>query len=267
MKTIVNRFGFFFSLVLILQIIPGFAQNPEKGSLRKGEVLTYRVHYGLINAAEATISIDDNYHKVNDADCYRVNVFGQTTGPFDWVMRVRDTWRTYIDRNTHASQKFYRHIEEGNYFTEETTIFDHNRKIARVTERKREGYKKKDQEYNILDQTQDLISGFYYIRAFDFNKLQPGQLIPVSVFFEDSTYTADIKYLGMESIRTKFGKKNTHVFTPIIPDNELFEHGENTVTVYFSDDRNKIPLKIKASMFIGSIECDLKSYKGLAERL
>ena len=252
----------------MLEVIPGYAQlNTGKVPFKKGEILKYRVHYGLINAAEATITVDDDFHRINNADCYRVNVYGKTTGPFDWVMRVRDTWRTYIDANTLASQKFYRHIEEGNYFTEETTIFDHDRKIARVTERKREGYKKRNKEYNINDYTQDLISGFYFIRSLDFANLKPNDMIPVSAFFEDSTYTADIKYLGMETIRTKYGKKKTHVFTPIVPDNELFEHGENTITVYFSDDRNKIPLKIKAAMFIGSIECDLKSYRGLTESL
>ncbi len=259
-------------IVAILLILISFdAARAQSRStnipFRKGEELTYRVHYGLINAGEATITVDNKMHEIDNNDCYQVNVFGKTTGPFDWVLRVRDTWRTFIDANTVISRKFYRHIEEGNYFTEETTYFDQERNIATVTERKRDGYKKFNQEYNIEAYTQDLISGFYYIRALNFNDLKPGELIPINTFFEDTFYKAEVKYLGIEEIRTKFGKKNTHVFTPIIPNNELFENGANTILVYYSDDKNKIPLKIKASMFIGAIECDLRSYKGLSERL
>ncbi len=234
---------------------------------KNGEKLEYRVHYGLINAGEATISIDDKFHVINNSQCYRVNVYGRTTGAFDWVLSVRDTWVSFIDKNTLTPEKFYRNIQEGNYYTEETTIFHKDRRIASVTERKRDGYKKQNQEYNINKYTQDLVSGFYYIRSLNFNKMSPGDLIPINAFFEDSTYYAEIKYLGTEVLKTKFGKKNTHVFTPIVPNNELFQHGENTILVYFSDDKNKIPVKIKANLFIGAVECDLKSYKGLNERL
>ncbi|MEQ8359058.1 MAG: DUF3108 domain-containing protein [Cytophagales bacterium] len=254
--------------VILFCAINTMAQNKIASiPFKKGEELKFRVHYGLINAGEATITVDDKLHEIESSECYQINVFGRTTGPFDWVLRVRDTWRTFIDKNSVTAVKFYRHIEEGNYFTEETTYFDRERNIATVTERKRNGYKKFNKEYSIEEYTQDLISGFYYIRALDFNNLSPGELIPVNTFFEDTFYKAEVKYLGTEEIKTKFGKKNTHVFTPIIPNNELFENGANTIMVYYSDDKNKIPLKIKASMFIGAIECDLRSYKGLSERL
>lgn len=259
-----------FSLLLIIlsSLNSSLAQLRETEiPFKKGEELKYKVHYGLINAGEATITVDDKMHEIGEDNCYQINVFGKTTGPFDWVLRVRDTWRTIIDENSVTSRKFYRHIEEGNYFTEETTYFDQERKVATVTERKRNGYKKFNQEYSIQEHTQDLISGFYYIRSLDFNELSPGELIPVNTFFEDTFYQAEVKYLGTDEIKTRFGKKNSHVFTPIIPNNELFEDGANTILVYYSDDKNKIPLKIKAAMFIGSIECDLRSYKGLIEKL
>jgi hypothetical protein len=47
-----------------------------------------------------------------------------------------------------------------------------------------------------------------------------------------------------------------------MPDNKLFA-GENSITTWFSDDKNRIPLKVSANMFIGSAGVELISYKGL----
>lgn len=268
MKLILKTFFLIILLISVFYHINGTAQlNVDELPFKHGEELKYRVHYGLINAGEATITIDNKFHTIKGSECFRVNVYGRTTGAFDWVIRVRDTWRTYIDKNTLAPAKFVRHIEEGNYYTQEIIHFDHQRLKAHVKETKREGRVKRDQEYDIFNFTQDIVSGFYFIRTLDLSAMDVGHLIPVNAFFEDSTYVAQIKYLGKETIKTKFGKKKSYVFTPIIPDNEFFEHGENTILVYFSADRNKIPLKIKAQLFIGSVECDIKGYKGLRERL
>ena len=51
-----------------------------------------------------------------------------------------------------------------------------------------------------------------------------------------------------------------------MPDNEMFD-GKNSVLFWLSDDENKIPLKIRAKMFIGAVEIDIKSQKGLKHPL
>lgn len=268
MKLIIHISLFVLISTLILVFGIGNAQSGfTEMPFERGEVLKYRVHYGFINAGEAIINIDDKFHRVNNRDCYRVNVFGQTTGVFDWTLRVRDTWRTYMDRNSLMTQKFFRHIEEGNYYTEETSVFLRDKNKVKVLETKREGQVKKDKTYNINNLTHDIVSGFYYMRTINFNDMKPGDFIPMNAFYEDSTYNAEIKYLGKEVIRTKFGKKSSHVFTPVLPQNEFFENNENSILVYFSDDKNQIPLKIKAELFIGAVECDIKAYKGLVEKL
>ena len=56
------------------------------------------------------------------------------------------------------------------------------------------------------------------------------------------------------------------VFSPVMPKNKLFE-GEDSIVAYFSDDKNRIPLKIDAKMFIGSAGVELVSYSGLKNPL
>jgi hypothetical protein len=51
-----------------------------------------------------------------------------------------------------------------------------------------------------------------------------------------------------------------------MPQNKVFD-GENSITAYFSDDKNRIPVKIDAEMFIGSAGVELTSYEGLRNPL
>ncbi|MFN9501465.1 MAG: DUF3108 domain-containing protein [Chryseotalea sp.] len=43
--------------------------------------------------------------------------------------------------------------------------------------------------------------------------------------------------------------------------------GENSITAWFSDDKNRIPLKIDAAMFIGSAGVELTDYGNLKHPL
>jgi hypothetical protein len=47
-----------------------------------------------------------------------------------------------------------------------------------------------------------------------------------------------------------------------MPKNKIFD-GENSVRAWFSDDDNRIPIKISAEMFIGSAGVELTGYKNL----
>ena len=45
-----------------------------------------------------------------------------------------------------------------------------------------------------------------------------------------------------------------------MPENKLFD-GENSIKVWLSDDINKVPLKIRANMFVGAVEVDITDFK------
>jgi hypothetical protein len=47
-----------------------------------------------------------------------------------------------------------------------------------------------------------------------------------------------------------------------MPKNKLFR-GDKPVTIWISDDKNKIPLKIKARLMVGSLNMDIVNTKEL----
>ncbi len=232
-------------------------------SFNKGEKLEFRIHYGLINAGEAVMQIDNEPAMINGKSCYKIDVFGRSTGMFDFFIRVRDNWGTYLDSQEFVPHRFYRYIEEGKYRKNEIVDFDHenNKAIVSRLGKKTKTLKRKV-EYEIPSNCQDLVSGYYYLRTIDYNKLNEGDVIKVSGFFDNETWEMNIKYLGRETLKTRIGKIKALVFEPVMPENEMFD-GENSIKYWLSDDENKIPLKIKAQMFIGALEIDIKSAENL----
>ncbi len=83
------------------------------------------------------------------------------------------------------------------------------------------------------------------------------------MFFDESNYGFKLRYLGTDTIRTKFGKIASLKFRPIVQSGRVFKEKES-LTVWVSADKNKIPLRIKASLAVGSLRADLDAYKGLA---
>jgi hypothetical protein len=68
-----------------------------------------------------------------------------------------------------------------------------------------------------------------------------------------------------EVIETKAGSFKSVVFRPVMPDNTIFE-GEDAILAWISDDENKIPLKVKAKMFIGHAGIELTEFSGLRNK-
>lgn len=235
-------------------------------SFDRGEVLQYKVHYGLINAAEATIEVDDAVHRINERPCYRATVTGRTLGSFDYFLRIRDTWRSYIDTTSILPQRFYRNIEEKNYRKRETVDFDHLRDVANVESHKKDKNDVKKATFKTPNNVQDLVSGFYFLRTLNYDQRRPGEVIKVQGFFDEDVFNMDVIYKGRETVETKAGVIRAIRLVPKMPSNKLFK-GENAVSVFLSDDRNKIPVLIQAEMFVGSVKVDMYKYKGLRNRL
>jgi len=232
-------------------------------SFTRGEVLEFKMTYGIFTVGKGSASIHPNYFKLNNRDCFKVDVHGRTVGLVDWVADVNDHWGAYIDTVALVPHQFYRRIREGKYKKDEWTNFDHaNQKIEVKTLDNKTGKLKEPVYYDAPAQVRDMIGGFLYLRTLDLSRTQKGDTIEIKGFFEDTFYSLKVLYYGKETIKTKAGKFRAIKLVPVMPKNSVFD-GENSITAWFSDDKNRIPIKINAEMFIGSAGVELTGYKGL----
>ncbi len=232
-------------------------------SFTAGEVLKYRVHWGLINAGEAEMRVSDTYFRVNGRPCYKIDVFGKTTGLADVAIRIRNNWGAYVDTASIVPQKAYRYIEEGKYRKNEMVAFNHEKDVATVLRLDKKTKKLKEKKnFMVPNNVLDIVGGYYFLRTIDYDNYKKGDIIKVSSFFGDEIYNIDVRFLGRETISTKVGDINTIVMAPSLPNNDFFADGD-PVKVWISDDRNKVPLKVKADLSVGALEIDIKEMQNL----
>lgn len=239
-----------------------FVAVPQK-SFGVGEVLEYKLSYGAFTVGKAQMKVHDLYYKINGRDCYRIDIFGRTSGAVDWVARVNDNWGAYIDTAALVPHISYRKIEEGRYRKNEILKFDHTTDMVEAKVINNDTGDFKEPEYfQVPDNVRDIVGGLFYLRTFDFSEIAEGDIISMEAFFEDTVYDFEIRYMGKDEIKTRAGKFNAFKLVPIMPDNKLFA-GEDAIAVWFSDDTNKIPLKVEANLVIGKASCELIKYEGL----
>ena len=71
-----------------------------------------------------------------------------------------------------------------------------------------------------------------------------------------------MKYIGKELLPTKFGKIKCMKFRPYVQSGRVFREKES-VTLWITDDRNKVPIRLQAELAIGAIIADLDNFKNL----
>lgn len=242
------------AILIFLTIFTASAQQQAYGG---GEWFKFRVHYGFVTAGYATLQVDNT--SLKGKEVYHVVGEGKTTGLSKLFFKVEDLYESYIDADNDRPYRFIRKIDEGGHTKDIQIDFDHDRGKALV-------FNKKHQTKEWVDfpsDAQDMVSAFYYLRNhLDVNDISEGDSVDMNMFFDKENYKFRLKFLGRETLKTKFGNVSCLVFRPYVQAGRVFKEKES-LTVWVSDDDNKIPLLIKADLAVGSLRATLTEFKGL----
>jgi len=236
-----------------------FLRKINQSSFKKGEFLRYDVSYGFFDAAKATLEVEPKSREINGRKTMHIVGKGQSTGALRWFFKVNDHYETYIDEEAILPWKFVRHVREGGYKLNRNIDFDHYSNEAIV-------FEKDTKNYAVKPNTQDLLSAFYYARTLDLQNAKMNQEFVINTFFDMEMYPLKIKFLGREEVETKLGEFNCLKFRPMVEKGRVFKEEED-MTLWISDDNNKVPIRLKANLLVGSIKMDLVEHKNLSESL
>ncbi len=247
-------------LILISVFFFSFQPGPEGScgysnkTFKDGESITYYVFYTLagiwVHAGNVNFTVDQTY--LNNKPVYHVVGTGNTLSSYDWIYKVRDRYESYLDTGTLLPYKFIRNVEEGGYKKHETVTFNHS--IGTATSNKG--------VFKIPSCAQDVLSEVYLARNLNFEKYKKGDLIPFDLFLDNEVYNMYIRYLGKETIKTRYGKFRCIKFKPLLLKGSIFEGGEK-MTVWVSDDANRLPIRIESPISVGSVKVDMMMYRNL----
>jgi hypothetical protein len=248
-----RNFIFIFILIIAGSVNAQPLKKIENTAFNVNEVLEYRVHYGFIDAGEARLEVFPEMKNMGGRNCYHVLGTGRSLGAFDWFFKVRDYYESYIDADAMVPWLFIRNVDEGGYTIKQNVSFNHINGTA--TSEKA--------TIKVPNRIQDLISAFYYSRTIPFENLKPGDSISINTYLDDEVFPMYVKYIGKEVLKTKLGKFRCIVFRPYLLEGRVFKEKEG-MTVWVTDDKNKIPIRAEAEILVGSVKMDLKGYSGLA---
>ena len=228
-----------------------FKQNE---AFKEGEILSYKLHYGIIDAGIATLEVKPEIMNVSGRHVYHVVGNGYSRGAFDWFFKVRDRYETFIDKDALLPWMFVRRVNEGGFVINQDYTFNHYTNKVDVGE---------GEKVDVPEGTQDMISAFYSARNLDLSNAKEGDVFLINSIVDKELWPMKIRYVGKDEINTEIGKFKCLKFRPIVQKGRIFKQ-EDDLNVWISDDKNHIPLRAQAKLLIGSIKLDIVSVKNLA---
>jgi len=241
------------SLLFCFSTFTGFTQS----AFEEGELLNFRIKYGWFNTSKASLEIKKA--KLDNEDVFHIIGNGKSVGLLDLFFKVRDRYETYITTQEGEPLKFIRDINEGGHKKHKELFFNHKNNRVKVVDFKHST----TNSFDIKPKTQDMISAFYKLRnTIKTDDLKIGQEFYLNMFFDDENYDFKTKFLGYETLETKFGYVACLKFRPYVMADRVFEESES-LTFWITADQNKIPIKIEAELAVGSLVAELDEFKGL----
>jgi len=232
-------------------------------SFKAGEEITYVLSYDWFviwtEVGEVKFTIKDTTY--NQKPAYAFNAVGTTYKSWDWIFKVRDVFSTVVDKQTLKPFESGRNIQEGGYRQVEKYRYNFDKEAIYI-ENKTNDHPVSHDTLPMTPCTYDIMSSLLYARNIDFSKHQVGDTIPIDVVLDKHMYPIYFRYLGIEDIKLKgIGTFNCIKFSVLLIEGEMFHEGED-MTVWATNDKNKIVVYAQSPILIGYIKLNLKKLRG-----
>lgn len=243
------------------------AQGYENTAFKDGEHLSYTGYYnlGMIWVKAGIVDMLTLKTKLDGRDVYDIKAVGASLPGWDWFFRLRDTFEVYCDTTNLLPLRFTRIVHEGKYHAYYKYDFDYKKAIIRSKVKRRDNPMYRSIK-PLFSGTLDMVSFAWHARNLDYSSYSIGEKIKVRLLISNRIYNLYIRYKGIEEIETRDGTKvECHKFSPMLVKGTMFKGGED-MTVWVSNDKNRVPVMAEAKVIIGNVRGVLSSYNGLRHK-
>lgn len=238
--------------------------SKEARAYKDGEVLRYKIHYiwGMIKSDVGEARTHLTREKDSQfGECFHAVVKGETYKFYDLFFKVRDLFESKFNITNGRPYYFHRDILEGKYTMKNTFFFNKDYSIRANVQRN------SDPVIDTLLQGQectfDLVSLFYLARNLDYSQTPIGENNPLSFAIDNEIFNVYYRYEGKEVKKIPgLGTFNTLKFAAKVVAGEVFS-GKDEITLWVTDDKNKVPLYFETPIRVGSVVGRLYSVENL----
>lgn len=220
-------------------------------TFQHGEELNYSMNYGPIHGGECSIRLD--FIQYDNKPAFHAILVAKSVGLTDLLYKIEDIYESYFDTLTCLPYKSIRNIREGGYKYYDEVLFAHNDSLL---------FSQKSGKVKVPPNILDIVSSLFYLRSLELDTLNNGTVLKITTYFGDEIFPFLLRYRGKEVVKTKLGKFDCYRFDPIVETGRVFE-SKDDMTFWITADKNLVPLRIRLKIIVGSLYCDLTSYKNL----
>lgn len=231
-----------------------------------GEQATFVLHYewGMLDSDVGTATVRLDSLAFNGEKAYRCTMHGSTTRMYDLFFKVREDFQSWFTRDGIRPLKFYRHSQEGDYEAKNMFVYDWNAAEPVI---RADLYTSKvgasTVDIPLTPCTFDLPTLFYYARNMDFDVIEPGKKHPMTFAIDEEVFNVYFILHGRETVKVPgIGLVKTIKFGAKLLEGEVFK-GEADMTIWVSDDDNRLPVLFEAPLLVGTAKGRLSSYANL----
>ena len=203
------------------------------------EKFVYSVGFRLLNVGQATIS-----STIEDESSININTLIKSNKFLDRLYRVRDQIDLVVDAGDYSLKKIEKNIVEGNWKQNYSAQIDSNKNII--------------SNANLIQNDKllfDPISVLYSLRTKD---LKLNDKYEYHILGEDEIKSLTTEVRNNETVKVPAGKYNCIKVVPYSNDEKNIFKENGYMTVWFSNDKKKIPVKIELKTNIGNLVLKLK---------
>lgn len=236
-----------------LQLSTGPASG-ARAPLVSGETLEYDIYWGVINVGRASLVIDGSV-QIGSRTVLHIVSEAHSSSFINNFYKVDDRNEAWLDAEDLSSHGYYKHLSEGKHFVNEWVVFDLPGKRYHGTKLTRKGQVSSFEgilEYAV----NDVLSALYRIRTLD---MKPGAAVNLDVNSKKN-WRLTVKAQKTEKLETPYGKKKCLMVEPMVGEEGLFvAKAGKRMLVWITQDDLKVPMMLKAEIFIGSVTAKLVS--------
>jgi hypothetical protein len=218
-----------------------------------GEEIDYEIFWGIFMVGEATAKAE--WVNRDGRRLLSLNVRAKTNGLVEKLYPVKEFLETILDPVTFLPLSFEKKSDEGSHHYHDLTTFDHAAKKGLW----RSLLKDKHTEFDIEDDTRDLMGLMYWIRK---DPIREGETRQYRVMSDEKMYELVVESGKKDPVKLEnYGKVPCIKMEPKGKFNGMFVR-EGRMFLWLSDDPRYTICRATASVPVASIKIMLKRVRG-----
>lgn len=259
-----------YRIILLLIFAIAFSSSiyaePKNETLafKSGERLTYKAFYnwGLLWVYAAEVELKITEKSFASKPSYLLEAKATSFNRYDWLFKVNDTFKTHVSMDAFQPLWSERNTSEGHIKVFESYHFKYPENLVYSLINSKVKPFVKD-TFGYVANSFDVLSAVYNCRNLNFDRCKINDKIPVKLILDGKINSVFIRYLGKELIENRKGQRFKCIkFTALLMAGTAFKGGED-VSVWVTDDENRIPILVEAKILIGSVKAFVEISEGL----